>query len=234
MNLPILQYIAEQGDNKLLNHEITTDEKALFRELDAATAAVDSDQLEAIYEVIVPIGAKYGLSRNETIAFWTRCTFGIFEPCEFAPGEQPDEPPVEFNDLMFLALDHGFASIEDGSDPLIPFAMVHITSGERKMQRFVCEHLEVGVDQAKAFVEQNQAQITMYAIAWDGYITLKCRKWNAVFVEAGMNNRPNGFLLCQRYEAEKSFFRKKNKAVGNPIMVSQPPSRIHKKREPNQ
>lgn len=104
---------------------MTPDEKALFGELDAASTALDSDELEAKYEVIVPLGTKHGLRRNEAIAFWIRCTFRIFEPPEFAPGVLPDEPPIDFNDLMFQALDYGFASIKDGGKNKVPDKKCH-------------------------------------------------------------------------------------------------------------
>jgi hypothetical protein len=227
MNLPILKYIPEHDDDKLLNHEMTSDEKQLFRELDAAATAVSDNELKAIYKVILPLGLKHGLDENETIAFWTRSAFRLFESSEYSPKKTEEEPPTEFNDLMFLALDHGLSCIEDGNGPLIPFAMTHTKGGERKLQRFVCDRIEEGIDRAKAFVEEHYNEISMYAVAWDGYITLEGKKWDAIFVEAGMRDRFTGYLLCQRYKTRKKLFRKENVAEGNPALVGNPPSRIY-------
>lgn len=229
MNLPILKYNPEQDDDKLLKHEMTSDERHLFREMDAAVSSVPTDELETIYKVILPLGFKHGLKDNETIAFWTRSTFRLFEPPQYSPNNKEEEPPTEFNDLMFLALDHGFSSIEDGCGPLIPFAVTHTKNGEKNLQRFVCDRIEEGIGKAKAFVEEHYNDITMYAVAWDGYITLEGKRWDAIFVEAGMSDRSSGYLLCQRYETRKKLLRKKNVAVGNPALVGTPPSRIYGK-----
>jgi hypothetical protein len=234
MNVPILQYSPDQGDEQLLSHQMTDDENALFSELDAASAAVESDELDAIYQVIVPLGAAHGLSANETIAFWTRSTFSMFEAPEFSPTSGPDEPPVEFNGLMFMALDHGFDSIKDGNGPLIPFAIVHTTCGERRLQRFVTDRIEQGVERAKEYIAEHASDFSMYAIVWDGYITMDDTKWDAVLVEAGMADRDEGFMLCQRYQYKKTLFRKRNIPVGNPAFVGNPPSRVHRMGEPNQ
>jgi hypothetical protein len=72
----------------------------------------------------------------------------------------------------------------------------------------------------------------MYAIAWDGYITLEGRKWDAILVEAGEAQEPRGVLFAQRYQAgaKKLFRRSKNERVGNAALIdylplaSPPPS----------
>jgi hypothetical protein len=129
----------------------------------------------------------------------------------------------ELNDLMFLALDHGFASIEDKSGPLVPFVMVRTISCQKTMHRFVCERLEEGVKKAKAYIEANKSELEMYAIAWDGYVTLEGKRWDAILVEASERSNELGFLLCQRYET-KGTFKKKNHAVGNPALIDRPVS----------
>jgi hypothetical protein len=138
------------------------------------------------------------------------------------------EPSEEFADLFFLAIDHGFGSIEDGSGPLIPFVLTHSFEGKRDLRRFVTEELSDGVKQAQKFVEQNRASIRMYAIASDGYITVEGKKWDAILVEAGDSASPIGVVFCQRYQAtKKGLFRKaKCERVGNPALISHPPSRL--------
>jgi len=234
MDLPILQYSPDGGDGQLLDHQMTADEQALFSELDAAAAAVGSDELDAIYEVIIPLGAGHGLSAQQTIAFWTRATFRTFEPDEVPPTEGAGEPPEQFSDLMFEALDHGFDVVKDGKGPVIPFALVLTNGGERHLQVFLTEPSGDGVRLAQDYVCQQRAELWMYAIAWDGYVTVDDTKWDAVVVEAGMADRAEGVLICQRYKTERRLFRKRNVPVGNPAIIDRPPSRVHRTPEPDQ
>ncbi|MCA9107305.1 MAG: hypothetical protein KDA83_17955 [Planctomycetales bacterium] len=137
-------------------------------------------------------------------------------------------PSQEFADLFFLAIDHGFESIEDGAGPLIPFVLTQSFAGERDLHRFVTEELSDGVMRAQAYVEENRTSIRMYAIASDAYITIDGKKWDAILVEAGDSSSPVGAVFAQRYQAgKKGFFRKaKNERVGNPALISHPVSRL--------
>ncbi|HEX7706454.1 MAG TPA: hypothetical protein VF701_08360 [Thermoanaerobaculia bacterium] len=138
------------------------------------------------------------------------------------------EPSEQFADFFFLAIDHGFGSIEDGGGPLIPFVMSVSVDGQKHLTRFVTDELSEGVQRAQEHVVQHRDGMMMYAIAWDGYITLDDRKWDAILVEAGEAHDPRGVLFAQRYEAgpKKLFRRSKNERVGNPALVDYPPSRI--------
>ena len=132
---------------------------------------------------------------------------------------------VEFNDFMFIALDHGVKSIEDGASPLMPFAMTKSAGGEQTLQRFATQTLEAGVEAAKEYVERQKSDISIYAIVWDGFLTLNNKKWDAVLVEAGEQGGEFGVLLAQRYE-KKGILKKRNHPVGNPALISKPASRI--------
>jgi len=135
------------------------------------------------------------------------------------------ETSVEMNDLMFAALDHAVASIEEAG-PLIPFTMTVNNAGDKKLTRFPLEHLEQGLDAAQAHIHSEKENIKTYAIAWDGFITIEDEKCDCVFVEAGEKSAENGALLAQRYE-KKGMFKKKNLPVGNPALVERPVSRLH-------
>jgi len=100
--------------------------------------------------------------------------------------------------------------------------------GPQERRHFSTARYEEGVERARAFVTQNKNRFAVYAIAYDGYVTLEGRKWDGVFVETGMRDRETGFLLCQRYET-KGLIRKRNVRVGNPGLVERPPSRIYSK-----
>lgn len=134
--------------------------------------------------------------------------------------------PPEFAEFSFLAIDHGFGSIEDGEGPLVPFVMSVSTQGEKQLTRFVTEELSEG--SSEEHVASHRHELRMYATAWDGYITLDGRKWDALFVEAGESRDPRGVLFCQRYQSgpKKLFRSAKNERVGNPALVDYPPSRI--------
>lgn len=135
------------------------------------------------------------------------------------------ETSVDMNDLMFAALDHAVASIEEAG-PLIPFAMTISKAGDKKLTRFALELLEQGLEAAQAHVHSEKENFKAYAIAWDGFITIEGKKWDCVLVEAGELSTEQGTLLAQRYE-KKGFFKKKNLPIGNPALVEHPVSRLH-------
>lgn len=131
---------------------------------------------------------------------------------------------LEFNDFMFNALDKGFECIADGHRPLAPFIITKNHQRALDVKQFLGD-LQEGLLKAQSFVKNNSTALTMYAIVYDGYLTLQGEKWDGVFVEAGLKTSPFGFLLCQRYEL-KGLFKKSVFKVGNPCQINQPPSRI--------
>ncbi|MFC2001627.1 hypothetical protein ACFLUZ_03880 [Chloroflexota bacterium] len=132
---------------------------------------------------------------------------------------------IEFNDVMFMALDHGISSIKENAGPLIPFIFYQNRKGEKELHRVVSEKLEQGLEESKNYVMSTNLDINIYAIVWDGYVTVENKKWDAILVEAGSRNREEGFLLAQRYEA-RGLLNKKNHPIGNPIQVDTPKSLI--------
>lgn len=136
-------------------------------------------------------------------------------------------PSQAFADFFFLAVDHGFVSVEDGGGPLVPFTMVVDAAGQKKLTRFAMDKLEDGVEAAKNSVASTGA-IAMYAIAWDGFITLEGRKWDAICVEAGEAQAEFGVLLCQRYTTAKKGLLRRTRSVrvGNPALIGRPSSRL--------
>lgn len=132
--------------------------------------------------------------------------------------ENEDKQNVEFNDLVFSALDHGLNSIQDIKDPLIPFVMIVNINGDKELHRLMTERLEDGPVKARELVRESKSKIEMYAIAWDGYVTAEGKKWDAILVEGASRKAEKGWLLAQRYESAGLFKRKKRK-VGNPILL---------------
>ena len=138
------------------------------------------------------------------------------------------EPSEQFASFFFLAIDHAFASIEDEIGPLIPFVMFVDRAGDRTLQRFVAEQLEEAVEQAHGFILENQSAWQMYALAWDGFITIEGKRTDGLFIEAGERGDSDAVLFCQRYvPAAKKFFRTtKAQRIGNPGVVERPKSRL--------
>jgi hypothetical protein len=136
-------------------------------------------------------------------------------------------PSREFSEFFFLAIDHGFGSIEGGGGPLVPFTMVVEASGRKQLTRFVTDRLEDGVEKAKSSITSSQS-LSMYAIAWDGFITLEGRKWDAILVEAGEASQDFGVLFSQRYVVgKKRLFRPgRCERVGNPALIGRAHSRL--------
>jgi hypothetical protein len=137
--------------------------------------------------------------------------------------ESPDQ--IKLNDLMFQALDHAVASIGDSGGPLTPFSMCDEVCGKKTLTRYAAERLEESVAQGKQRIEEAKADLLRYAFAWDGFVTIEGKKWDAILVEAGDKVAETGILLCQRYQ-KKGFFRKGVEPVGNPALIGKPPSRI--------
>lgn len=138
------------------------------------------------------------------------------------------EPSEQFTDFFFLAIDHGFGSIEDGAGPLVPFAMTVDLTGQKNLHRFVTERLEDGVELAREHVDGHRESISMYAIAWDGYVTMDGERSDAICVEAADREDSLAVLFCQRYRQPKKrlFRRGKCERLGNPALIDRPKSRL--------
>ena len=80
VDLPILKIKQEDGDQALLRYDLTDVEQTLFKEMDDATSKLpESSPLDQYHDVVATAGSKHGLSRRQSIAFWTRATFSMFE-----------------------------------------------------------------------------------------------------------------------------------------------------------
>ncbi len=124
----------------------------------------------------------------------------------------------EFADLMFLALDHGVESVKASGGPLIPFIVVE-QDGKRELHRFATELLEEGQQQARAAISALPASATAYALAYDGYITVDGKKFDAILVEASERGREAGVQMAQRYTPKKVL--RSFQTVGNPALLGE-------------
>jgi hypothetical protein len=127
-------------------------------------------------------------------------------------------------DIAFFALDHGIYSIQDGAEPLIPFVISEQADSKRKLSRYMADRLEESVAQARLAVSQLPSDVTAYAVAHDGYVTIEGTKYDAILVEASERGRTTAVIMAQRYipkTAQQSFQR-----VGNPAMLREEQSRL--------
>ena len=132
-----------------------------------------------------------------------------------AQAQDQYNPSKTLEDLMFLALDHGIDSIREGG-PLIPF-LISEQGGKRQLQRFVAEPYEKAVAETKKAALNLPHQTTMYAFAYDGFVTLKGKKYDAIIVQGAERDKGMAYLLAQRYTPAKNgnFL----KTIGNPAFL---------------
>lgn len=128
-------------------------------------------------------------------------------------------------EIALTAMSHAFRSIEDGEGPMVPFVMTDSESEGRAIYRFEANSLCHALDSAQIWLDTADDEVSRYAFAWDGYLTLDDEKWDALFVEAGNRTLPHGMLLCQRY-APESGMRSATRRIGEPMLVEKPDSRI--------
>ena len=82
-SLPILALSRIDGDQVLRGYKLTPDEQKLFKELDAATCILLMDApIRDYHDVAVRIGEKYGLTRQQSVAFFMRAMLSTFEEAE--------------------------------------------------------------------------------------------------------------------------------------------------------
>jgi hypothetical protein len=137
-------------------------------------------------------------------------------------------PSAEFVEFFSLAIEHAFGSIADRGGPLIPFAMTVSIDGQQRLTRFLAERLEEGLERAIQHVDVHQHDLAMYAIAWDGYVTLEGERADAVLVEAGERKDRRSVIFCQRYREVRAGLlrRKRRRSIGEPAMVDRPETRF--------
>jgi hypothetical protein len=78
---PVLSISRSAGDDTLLRHELTEQEKRLFNAMQSGIAKLPKNAAtSADHNVAIQIGAKYGLNPEQSVAFYVRTTFSLFEP----------------------------------------------------------------------------------------------------------------------------------------------------------
>jgi hypothetical protein len=120
-----------------------------------------------------------------------------------------------FADLVFLALDHGVNSVRDDG-ALVPF-IFYEKDGKCSLHRYAADTLEESLQQARLASSRLPETVEAFAIAYDGFVTLKDNKYDAIIVEAAEHGKSVGVKLAQRYHP-KRFFRR-FRTEGNPLSL---------------
>jgi hypothetical protein len=120
-----------------------------------------------------------------------------------------------FADLVFFALDHGVNSVREGG-VLVPF-IVYENDEKRSLHRYAADTLEESLRQARLAASRLPGTVEACAIAYDGFVTLKNRKFDAIIVEAAEHGKSVGVKLAQRYHPKR--FLRPFRADGNPLSL---------------
>lgn len=86
--------------------------------------------------------------------------------------------------------------------PLIPFTMTQ-TGGKKELNRFMADTFEEGVQQAEQFLASMSPMPYFALIAYDGFVTIEDKKYDAILVRAFDKNQKEGLTFCQRYESKQ-------------------------------
>jgi hypothetical protein len=132
---------------------------------------------------------------------------------------------TRLNDLIFVALDEALDVIRDSGRSLTPFALTENAWGKRTLTRFPEERLSAAEIAGKNKISQERENLARYAFAWDGYVTVEGKTWDALLIEAGGRIPKSGLIACQRYQ-RRGIFRKGFEVVGPFSKIETPPSRI--------
>ena len=120
--------------------------------------------------------------------------------------------------------------------PLLPVTVTLLDHGDPRQQelrvtRYVGEYLEDCVAQAHASIDPARpelADVTVYAVVHDGYVTVDDTRWDAILVELGRADVPDAATHAQRYQTVTSRVRRNRRviAVGAPLLANTLTSRL--------
>ncbi len=80
MQLPILEIRRSEGEAALTGYTPTKQEAGFIQEMESALAGLPAKApLETCHRIVAGVGAKHGLRKGTSIAFWTRASLRLFE-----------------------------------------------------------------------------------------------------------------------------------------------------------
>ena len=119
------------------------------------------------------------------------------------------KPSEELAQFMFKTLDLAVFYIKDGVEPPTLF------TDDKIAMRFKGKDSVKEVEAAKKYVAQLPDTSQMYAVVYDGYVTLDDKKQDAIMLEVGERGTDLGAVFGQRYQPKETV-PEGFKLIGNP------------------
>lgn len=104
-------------------------------------------------------------------------------------------------DHVFLAVEEGLLPLKAGR-PLTPFILA-ITKEGVIMRRFTDEKMSDALDRAYQELAELNEDTLAYALVFDAVVTVDEKDSDAVMVEVGERNVPQGYRFVQRYQPKQ-------------------------------
>lgn len=126
-------------------------------------------------------------------------------------------------DLIFMGLDHGVDSVRGGG-PLTPFVLTVGGDGKQTLSRFATGRLELSATRAGEYVAALGPDISKYAMAVDGVMTVDGQTFEAIVVEGGERGKGFALQFAQRYRPLDG--ASPLEKIGNPAYLGQVEQRL--------
>jgi hypothetical protein len=168
MALPILEIPRSENCDALKHHELTGDEFTVFAAFEKAVEPLAFGSYPSEYHrVVEDAGKQFGLTPQQSVAFFIRTTLLMFEPdLATNPGL------VKTVELAGFFAAHGIWSVSGKAGPLTPMLATEKPGGERQMTRIVAEQPEDAVEQGKEALKTNADGASHAVLVWDGHLKL--------------------------------------------------------------
>jgi len=105
---------------------------------------------------------------------------------------------------MQQAIDASIKALH-GAEPLVPFVMTWRDTGERTIERFMYGTYEDSIEMAMRSIQNAEADIEAYIVAWDGYIAAEgSQRQEAIVMEGALRAMPEAMQLAQPYTIDET------------------------------
>ena len=102
--------------------------------------------------------------------------------------------------LIDPALEDAIQSINDGTDPVIPFTLILLKDGEAGINRFIADDYEKAIDRARNKIVREKENIQGYVIGWCGYVDHEGHKRDAIIIEAALLDQEHSSRYYLAYQ----------------------------------
>jgi hypothetical protein len=168
MDLPTLEIPRSENSDALKHHEMTADEFTVFAAFEKAVEPLAFGSYPSEYHrVVEEAGKQFGLTPQQSVAFFIRTTLLTFEP-DLAT----DPGLVKTVELAGFFAAQGILSVSGQAGPLIPMLATEKADGQRQMIPVVAEKPEDAVEHGKEALKANSDGASHAVLVWDGHLKL--------------------------------------------------------------